>query len=207
MFFFFFFLPFFFCSCRRIIGFYVYGDEVYAPLPYFELTGDDGVPLSPVALPICKCCNVAIAKGVPSPYMIFTENYGCPQTVLGMEVFAMNDFARNMIFGLREYSNILELTASGATIPLMKGSMIHFSSDRVVPSISTAVEELYLPRAGANEFIQVQFLGNLGQKDVINRFLSSYSDSPVRVNAALNMKILHYLKILNPLLKMCFLCG
>lgn len=181
------------------MGCFVNDGEVYGLIPYFVCRDALGDIIIPIKFPICITCKSALLKGKISPYMVFSENYGCPQKVLGMEVFKINDIGRNMMYGVRRYNTILELKVSGAAVPVLKSSVIHFLSDRIV--LPPDESDVYLPVADADQNIQIQFLGSHGRKDVINRLLSSHPDSPIRVSCAFHMQVLRCSKDLNPLLQ------
>lgn len=146
-----------------------------------------------IVFPICTDCKVAIRKNVVSPYMISSQNYGLPQSVLGMKVFDLSVLSKNSMFPIRSYGSILELRHSG-NAPVMNGSMIHFDSEALV----VTEEARTLPMADAANFIQVHFLGDSHGLDRIKETLGSHKRSPVRVEAQYNMQVLRLLQKLHP---------
>jgi len=183
---------------RVCFGVYEWRNEIYNIIPFFvETTNSFGDALEIPTIPICRSCLKYIKKGKLPPFSMAVENYGTPQCHqdLGMECFKLSATSKNMLFLVRGYNQIVELSTVTGKPHVIRGSMIHFDTESIVAQDQpTSI----LPRGNAEEFIQLHLLGDRGRIDVIKKSLGGQMKSPIRVNATYNMKFLRALQSCNP---------
>jgi hypothetical protein len=126
------------------------------------------------------------------------ENYGTPQNLLGMECFKLSALSKNMMFLVRGYAQIVELSTVAGKPQTVSGSMIHFDTESVIANQNSSTQ---LPRANAEEIMQLHLLGPKGRIDRIKKSLGGDMRSPVRVDASYNMKYLAAMQACSPLYK------
>jgi hypothetical protein len=188
---------------REIHGVYPFENEVYYLVPMFKEVNDHGE----VEFPLCQDCREALSSGKLSDYMLASENYGVPQSVLGMKVFDLSVLSKNCIFPIRSYGNILELQGVTGNAPVLKGSMIHFNSESIVLSeladgrVPIEVGDI-LPMSDGHKFMSIQYLGDNEGLDRIKKSLGGQKLSPVSVDAIFNMDVLRKLQRLHPEFKL-----
>jgi hypothetical protein len=156
-----------------------------------------GLVLS-VLVPTCKTCQGHLKKGKLPPFSMAKENYGTPQNLLGMECFKLSALSKNMMFLVRGYAQVVELSTITGKPQTIRGSMIHFDTESVIANHDSTTQ---LPRANAEELMQLHLLGPKGRIDRIKKSLGGDMRSPVRVDASYNMKYLAVMQACNPLYK------